>query len=81
MFYLTPLWLQAKTLRHRFRRVLRDKLQDDRALGTVEIVLIIAILIAIALIFRKQLMGFAEDLFARVFDHSVIDGVEYDLGQ
>lgn len=80
MHTLTPLWHRATFRLRALHRQIRQKSTDDRALGTVEIVLIIAILIAIALIFRKQITQFANDLFAKVFNHSIIDGVEYDLG-
>ncbi|NLJ94322.1 MAG: hypothetical protein GX326_02330 [Clostridiaceae bacterium] len=56
---------------------LRQKVKDESGLGTLEIVLIIAVLIAVALIFRQQLTSFANSLIQKVFDHSVIDSVGY----
>lgn len=45
------------------------------ALGTLEIVLIIAVLLAIALIFRENISKFAQDLISKVFDHGLIDSL------
>lgn len=42
--------------------------QDERAAATLEIVIIIAVLLAIALIFNTQLRQFAQSLFDKVFD-------------
>ncbi|HHT24447.1 MAG TPA: hypothetical protein GXZ76_02860 [Clostridiaceae bacterium] len=55
----------------------QQKLQDEQGLGTLEIVLIIAVLIAVALIFRTQLSSFAKSLINKVFDYSIIDGISY----
>lgn len=56
---------------------LKKKLQDNSGLGTLEIVLIIAVLVAVALIFRTQLTNFANSLIEKVFDYSIIDGISY----
>ncbi|WP_229106908.1 Flp1 family type IVb pilin [Paenibacillus sp. 1001270B_150601_E10] len=37
--------------------------KDEDGLGTVELVVIIAIIVVIALLFRKQIEGFILDLF------------------
>lgn len=55
----------------------KKKLQDNSGLGTLEIVLIIAVLVAVALIFRSQLTNFANSLINKVFDYSIIDGISY----
>ncbi|HHU52750.1 MAG TPA: hypothetical protein GXZ43_01545 [Clostridiaceae bacterium] len=55
----------------------QKKLQDDQGLGTLEIVLIIAVLVAVALIFRTQLSSFAKSLINKVFDYSIIDAINY----
>ncbi len=65
-------------IKKRRRLPLAEKLRSREALGTVEVVLIIAILIAIALIFRKSISNFAKELMEKVFDHSVIDQVSYE---
>ena len=41
---------------------------DDRGMGTLEIVILIAILLAIALIFNEQIHSFSSRLFKAVFD-------------
>ena len=43
------------------------------ALGTIEIVIIIAVLIAVALIFKEEITDFAEELMDKAFDSSIID--------
>lgn len=48
--------------------------------GTLEVVIIIAVLLAIALIFRKTLTEYASKLIDAVFDESVIDNMgDYQL--
>lgn len=49
-----------------------DEGRKESGLGTLEIVLIISVLIAAALIFRTQLLEFANVLMQKVFDHSII---------
>ncbi len=53
----------------------QHKSLEECGLGTLEIVIIIAILIAIALLFRSQIVSFANSLMQKVFDHSIIDGI------
>lgn len=49
---------------------------DENGAATLEIVIIIAVLIAIALIFNTQLRNFATSLFNKVFDdNSVLDQI------
>lgn len=57
-------------LPRRLRRPLQKRLP---ALGTIEIVIIIAILIGLALLFRKNIQSFAESLMSKVFDTSILD--------
>lgn len=40
--------------------------RDERGMGTLEIVLILAVLIAIVLVFREQIISFLESLMERV---------------
>ena len=47
--------------------ILNDFLKDENGLGTVEIVIIIAILVGLALIFRKQIISFVNQLFEKIF--------------
>jgi len=44
-------------------RVLRD---DEEGIGTLELVLIVAVLIAIVLVFREEIIGFLEGLMRKV---------------
>ncbi|MCK9176311.1 MAG: hypothetical protein M0O95_01225 [Clostridiales bacterium] len=43
--------------------------------GTLEVIIIIAILITVALLFRENIISFATNLINRVFTQSVIDGL------
>lgn len=56
-----------------FSKFLRDKLRAAEGLGTVEIVIIIAVLLSVALLFREQITSFAQELMDKVFDSSIID--------
>lgn len=60
---------QQQTLRH----ACRQKLLANEGLGTLEMVLIIAVLLAVAFLFREQLSRFAKALMEKVFDHSLLD--------
>ncbi|MFD0671450.1 Flp1 family type IVb pilin [Cohnella sp. GCM10027633] len=40
-------------------------LRDERGMGTLEIVLILAVLIAIVLVFREQIISFLESLMEK----------------
>ena len=52
---------------------MKNKWKSKKGMGTVEIVIIIAILVTLALVFRTTLMGFAKGLMGSVFnDRSVI---------
>lgn len=45
---------------------------EEDGMGTVEIVMIIAALMCIALLFRKQIFGFAQGIMDKVFKPDVI---------
>ena len=49
-------------------------LEQRRGMGTVEIVIIIAVLVALALIFRTALMGYAENIMDFVFNDGAVTG-------
>ena len=51
----TSLWKKAK-----------EKLMDDQGIGTVEIILILVVLIALVLIFKDQIMGLAQSIFRQI---------------
>jgi Flp pilus assembly pilin Flp len=57
--------------------LLKRFLTEEDGLGTVEIVVILAVLVSIALIFRKQVINFVTTSLASIFgdaDTSVEDG-------
>lgn len=41
--------------------------QEDEGLGTVEIVIIVAVLVGLALVFRSQIYSLVDQLFDRIF--------------
>jgi len=45
---------------------MRNFLWEEDGLGTVEIVLILAVLVGIALIFRQYIFGFVKDIMANI---------------
>lgn len=49
--------------------------KTKKGMGTVEVVIIIAVLVALALIFREGLMRYAESVMSYVFDEGKITGV------
>ena len=42
---------------------LKSGLTDDRGIGTLEIILIVAVIVVIAVAFRKWIIGWVEKLF------------------
>ena len=58
---------------HMFKRFLRE----EDGMGTVEIVVIIAVLVGIALIFRDAIIKFVTDIMKNVFaDDSIIKDID-----
>jgi len=51
-----------------------DCSNNTKGMGTVEIVIIIAILVALALIFRTALMGYASKIMDYVFNDANVVG-------
>jgi len=49
---------------------LKRFLTEEDGLGTVEIVVIIAILVGLAFIFRKQIYSLVDQIFSRIFDEA-----------
>lgn len=47
---------------------LKDFYYEEEGMGTVEIVIIIAVLIAIALVFKGAITGFAKNLMIKAFN-------------
>ena len=57
-------------------RMIKSFWQDESGLGTVEIVVILAVLVSIALIFRTQITEFVRTALAKLLvstDTSIID--------
>ena len=44
----------------------KEKLMDDQGIGTVEIILILVVLIALVLIFKDQIIALAESIFKQI---------------
>jgi len=51
--------------------MLKRFLAEEDGMGTVEIVIIIAVLVGIALIFRNAIIGFARSVMDNVFNDDV----------
>lgn len=47
-----------------------DFIKEEDGLGTVEIVIIIAVLVGLALIFRKAIFDFVNQIFDKIFENS-----------
>jgi hypothetical protein len=61
-------------------RAPQNALKARKGFGTLEIVIIIAVLLTIALIFRKTLISYANNLISAVFDESIVNDMgDYQL--
>ena len=56
-------------------------LREEDGLGTVEMVLILALLVGIALIFRGYIFGFIRDIMANIMGSDLADVVSNPLGR
>ncbi|MBR4768585.1 MAG: hypothetical protein IK088_06375 [Lachnospiraceae bacterium] len=45
---------------------IKNKLSDEDGIGTVEIILILVVLIALVLIFKDQIMALANTIFSHI---------------
>jgi len=52
------------------RNAVRALGEDEEGIGTLELVLIVAVLIAVVLVFREQIIEFLESLMGRVDEKS-----------
>lgn len=69
-------WDESTTTpKRRFFSDLLCKLRRCEGLGTLEIVVITAVLLAIAMLFREQITRFARELMEKVFSGNVLDGL------
>ncbi|HHZ16880.1 MAG TPA: Flp1 family type IVb pilin [Peptococcaceae bacterium] len=55
------------------RRFWQNIWKKEEGMGTVEIVIIIAVLVGVALLFRGQITNFVSAATAKVFDTKIID--------
>ncbi|MCK5759471.1 MAG: hypothetical protein KAH14_10295 [Clostridiales bacterium] len=46
--------------------------QSNKGMGTVEVVIIVAVLVGVALIFREAIFGFVNDIVGSIFNDSDI---------
>lgn len=53
--------------------IMKQFWEEEDGMGTVEIVMIIAALMCIALLFRTQIFGFAEGIMKNVFKTELVD--------
>ena|GEM_PF-522653 len=60
---------------------IRGFLWEEEGLGTVEIVLILAVLVGIALIFRQYIFGFIKEIMDNIMGGSVSEVLSNPLGQ
>ena len=58
---------------------LKEFWYEEDGLGVVEIVIIIAVLVAIALLFRREITNFVKNLMEKVFDSGVADDLGNDI--
>ncbi|NLK86399.1 MAG: hypothetical protein GX279_02780 [Clostridiaceae bacterium] len=59
------------------KRFLKSFLSEEDGMGTVEIVVIVAVLVGIALIFRDAIIKFVTDILRSAFDDkSIINDVD-----
>lgn len=55
--------------------------KDEEGLGTLEILLIVAVLVAIAIAFRKWIIEFVNNLFADVNETDLQNRQDIDIGE
>lgn len=59
--------------RHQILRM--NPTNREEAIGTLEVIVIIAVLLSVALLFRTQITAFARNLINKVFDDAYIGGL------
>ena len=52
-----------------------NALKGEHGFGTIEVVIIIAVMLTVVFIFRDQIESFATDLIERVFSNSIIESL------
>jgi Flp pilus assembly pilin Flp len=58
---------------------MKNFIKEEDGMGTVEIVIIVAVLVAIALIFRKAIYNFVKEIVGKIFNDGVKDEVTEGL--
>ncbi len=58
------------------KEMLRRFWKEEDGFGTVELVILIGILVAVALIFREAIIKFVKDLMSKFFDTNKIPDVD-----
>lgn len=69
MYLYVRLWILVSALRRkcvRFTGSMRSFLRDDSGMGTLEVIIIIAVLVALALVFRNFIMDMAGVIFDKI---------------
>lgn len=64
-----------KTIKSNFASKFAQLLSDETGSAVLEVVIVIAIVLAIALIFNNEIRMFANSLFDKAFDISRLDGI------
>ncbi|NLP14285.1 MAG: hypothetical protein GX383_07440 [Clostridium sp.] len=59
--------------------LMKNFIKEEDGMGTVEIVIIVAVLVAIALIFRKAIYNFVKEIVGKIFNDGVKDEVTEGL--
>ncbi|MFA6308961.1 MAG: Flp1 family type IVb pilin [Clostridia bacterium] len=53
-------------------KILKSFIEEEDGMSTVEVVIIIAVLVGVALIFRKQIFDFIQNVAKKIFDEDTI---------
>lgn len=59
--------------------LMKNFIKEEDGMGTVEVVIIVAVLVAVALIFRKAIYGFVKEVMGKIFSDGVKDDVTEGL--
>lgn len=51
-------------------KTLKNFLKDEKGIGTVEMILILVVLIALVLIFKEQLTSLVQNIFSKIVQQS-----------
>jgi len=54
-------------------RFFKNRWSGEEGMGTVEIVIIIAVLVGLALIFRDAILGFAQEVMKALFSNNEVN--------